>query len=259
MFPDYSWLTTSPFVDICIWGQITPDANTLEGCWPESNSAESETRSCGDKADYKPGTESHHKPTTEKCQQFPGLHWECCQQVEGGDPGDSSPLLITKEITSGVLWPLCAPDFEKDSDGSLRAGQYETTKMIKSLGLLSYGQSLREMVLSTLEKRMFREGLINMYKYLMGHIWGIQRQFLLSSTYDTARDDGHKLKSTTFQLNKRKLSFCCLWGWSSARIFWPEMLWSLCALNHPWNWENLTEHSDRQPVLDPAWVGQGME
>lgn len=105
-----------------------------------------------------------------------------------------------------------------------------------------------------------RELYINIYTYIYMHIWSIQSQFLLSSSYDTARDDGRKLKSRKFQLNKRKLSFCCLWGWSSTRILCPELLWSLCALNHPWNWENLTGHSDRQSALvDPAWVGKGVE
>lgn len=42
MFPSYGWLTTSPFVDICIWGQITPGTSTQEASRPESNSAERE-------------------------------------------------------------------------------------------------------------------------------------------------------------------------------------------------------------------------
>lgn len=39
-----------------------------------------------------------HEPPMDRCskesQQYPGLHWECCQQAERGDP---SPLLFTGE------------------------------------------------------------------------------------------------------------------------------------------------------------------
>jgi len=42
IFPIYGWLTISPFVDNCIWGEITPGTSALEASWLENISAEKE-------------------------------------------------------------------------------------------------------------------------------------------------------------------------------------------------------------------------
>ena len=45
--------------------------------------------------------------------------------------------------------------------------------MIKRLEHLSYEERLRELELSSLEKRRLGEDLFNVYKYLMGDVGGV--------------------------------------------------------------------------------------
>ncbi|KAK4820587.1 hypothetical protein QYF61_001827, partial [Mycteria americana] len=70
----------------------------------------------------------------------------------------------------------------------------KATEMINKLECLSYKEKLRELWLFSVEKRMLRGHLINMYKFLDGRD-------------DRTRRNGHKLKYRKFHLNIRKNFF----------------------------------------------------
>ena len=75
-----------------------------------------------------------------KSQLYPGLRQEkCAQRVEGGD---SAPLLCSREITSGVLYPVLEPQHKKDME-LLEKFQKRFTKMIGELDHLPYKNRLR--------------------------------------------------------------------------------------------------------------------
>lgn len=69
---------------------------------------------------------------------------------------------------SGVLCPVLNSPVQKTGLEVLERVQQRTMKMIKGLQHLSYGNRLREMGLSSLEKRGLRGNLINVSKYLKG-------------------------------------------------------------------------------------------
>jgi len=94
-------------------------------------------------------------------QQPPGLHQEeFCQQVEGGDP---SPLLSTREATTGVLSPVLGSPVCK-RHGHTRTRPTKHQKLIKVLEHLAQGERLSNVALLSLEKAWGHT--IKVYKYV---------------------------------------------------------------------------------------------
>lgn len=133
----------------------------------------------GEQVDHKPVMPSHHK---KKVSSF--LGW--IRSVASRLREVIQVILNLYSSQTGHIWvfdQFWAPQCKKDPDGSIRVRQHRTTKMVKSLGHLSNGESLREMGLLTLEKRKFRGDLLNMSKYPMGQIWNSWSQILHGVTY----------------------------------------------------------------------------
>ena len=76
--------------------------------------------------------------------------------------------------------------------------------MMRGLEHLSYGETLRELGLISLEKRRLRGDPRNASKYLQG---GGQEDSFQWCPATGARGNGHKLKQRKFQLNMRKNFF----------------------------------------------------
>ena len=83
--------------------------------------------------------------------------------------------------------------------------QRKTTKTIKGLKQLSYGESLRELGLFSLEKRRLRGDLITAFRCLKGTYKGAgELPIFTRACSDGTRDNGFKLKEDRFRLDIRK-------------------------------------------------------
>jgi len=103
-------------------------------------------------------------------------------------------------------------------------------KMIKGLEHLSYEERLRELGLFSLEKRRHRQGLINVYKYLVEGSKEDRTRLFSVVTGDRTGGNGYKLKYKKFNLNFKKRIFTIR---MNNRL--PREVESL----HPWRYSEL--------------------
>ncbi|KAK4828514.1 hypothetical protein QYF61_026936 [Mycteria americana] len=126
--------------------------------------------------------------------------------------GDLSPLLSPGETHLDCCVQFWAPQYKRDMD-ILEQVQRRSTKMIKGLGLEREGSG---------------EGLIHVYKHLMGGSKEDGARFLSFMPSDRTRGDGHKLNHRKFCLiiSKKKftLNVIELWNRFAQRCCGPWRL-----------------------------------
>jgi len=133
-------------------------------------------------------------------QPYPGLHpQQGGKQVKGGD---SAPLLHSGEIPNGVLHPALEPSAQ-DRHGPVGVGLEEATKMIRGLEHLCYEDRLRELGLSSLEKRRLWGDLIAAFQYLKGAYRKDGDRIFSRACCDRTRGNHFKWKESRFRLEIR--------------------------------------------------------
>lgn len=123
-----------------------------------------------------------------------------CQQVKGDN---LSPLLTTTETHLECYIQFLRFQHKKDTN-RLESVQPRTTKMIKDLELVTYGERLRELESFSLEKRSLRL-ILSVQKYVGGHL----KRRSQTQLYPMSRCNGHNLKYRKFHLNLTIFFYYC--------------------------------------------------
>jgi len=101
---------------------------------------------------------------------------------------------------------LWRPQHRKDRD-LLEWVQRRATTMIRGMAHHSYEQRLRELGLSSLEKRMLQGDLIAVFQYLKGTYKKAGEGLFTKTCSDRTRSEGFKLKECRFRLDIIKKFF----------------------------------------------------